>query len=409
MTQLTTAVPSVTITETGLLTPDPADVLAGRLTDFDAALGGGMSKDLTTPQGQIASSDSEIIAESQDKLVCLFNMINPDFSTGRFQDSIGKIYFLERKPGQGTSVLAICSGAVGTLIPKGSIATDTAGYKYISENDATISASGSIEIVFRNTTAGALACGVGELNQIYRAVSGWSSITNSVAGVLGNEVESRAAFETRRRQSVAKNSQNLDLSVLAAVLEVDGVVDAYVTSNRTSATVNTGSTHYPLKPHSIYIGLFGGANEDIANAIYNNKAPGCDMNGNVDFTVEQKEGYSPPYPQYVMTWQEAEPTPVYFKVTIKDSDTLPSDIVTEVQDAVISTFNGEDGINARVRIASSITVGRFYPSIINIDPINVNVLAITVSLDNSTFTTDVTMGIDQLPTIDASNITVELV
>lgn len=68
MTILNTAVPDVTITENGLSVPDIADVLAGRLTDMSTALGGGASQSLSSPQGQIAQSDTEIIAQEYDKL-----------------------------------------------------------------------------------------------------------------------------------------------------------------------------------------------------------------------------------------------------------------------------------------------------------------------------------------------------
>jgi hypothetical protein len=50
---VSTAVPSVTFSATGIAVPDEIDILNGRLTDLDTAMGGGMSKSLTTPQGQI--------------------------------------------------------------------------------------------------------------------------------------------------------------------------------------------------------------------------------------------------------------------------------------------------------------------------------------------------------------------
>jgi hypothetical protein len=45
---VSTAVPSVTFSATGIAVPDEIDILNGRLTDLDTAMGGGMSKSLTT-------------------------------------------------------------------------------------------------------------------------------------------------------------------------------------------------------------------------------------------------------------------------------------------------------------------------------------------------------------------------
>ena len=306
MTTLNTAVPDVTITENGLLVPDVSDILAGRLTDMTTALGGGASQSLSSPQGQIAQSDTEIIAQTDDKLLCLFNQINPDYSTGRFQDGIGRIYFMERISAQGTVVTAQCIGKVNTVIPAGSSAIDTNGYIYQSIDEAVIPASGTIDVQFVNTTTGPISCAAGALNQIYRAVSGWDSITNASPGVVGIDVESRIAFETRRKQSVARNSRNQDASTLSKLLETSGVLDAYVWSNRTAATVNKGTTSFPVLAHSIFICVYGGADEDVSESIFQTYNPGANMNGSTHFTVYDNVNYLPPYPEYDMQWQKVK-------------------------------------------------------------------------------------------------------
>lgn len=408
MTILNTAVPDVTITENGLSVPDIADVLAGRLTDMSTALGGGASQSLSSPQGQIAQSDTEIIAQVYDKLLCLFNQINPDFSTGRFQDGIGRIYFMERIAAQGTVVTATCIGQVGTTIPAGSTAVDTSGYIYQSIDNAVIPSSGSVDVQFVNTTTGPIPCAAGSLNQIYRAVSGWDAVNNINPGVVGVDVESRIAFETRRRQSVARNSRNQDASTLAALLATDGVLDAYVWSNRTAETVNKGTTNFPILAHSVYICVYGGADEDVAESIFNTYNPGANMNGDTTFTVYDNVNYMPPYPSYVMQWQKASPTRVYFKVNIDSSLNPPSDISKQVKGIISTVFNGGyDGIG-KARIGSTINAGKYYSPVISISPDTVGILSLEVSLDGSLYGPAVTMGIDQVPTIQESDITVTL-
>lgn len=407
MTQLSTAVPDVVISENGLSVPEIADVLAGRLTDITAVMGGNSSQSLTSRQGQIAQSDTEIIAQVYDKLAVIMNQINPDYSTGRFQDGIGQIYFMTRIAAAGTVVTATCYGTQGTLLAAGTTAIDTNGYIYATVDSATIPASGSIDIQFTCQTTGPITCATGALNKIYRPVSGWDSIYNSVAGVVGNDVESRIAFETRRKNSVARASRSLDGSVRAAILAVTGVLDAYVTSNRTSSTVNIGATSFPVTAHSYYIGVYGGADADVAEAIFNTYNPGADMVGDATYTISDTT-YPVPYPTYIMQWQKATPTPVYFKINLDASLNPPSDITTQVIAMVETVFNGQyDGIS-KASIGSSITSGKFYAPIISIDSNTVGVNSIQLSLDNVTFTSSVTMGVDQVPTIQDSNITVTL-
>lgn len=408
MTTLTTAVPDVTITENGLLIPDVSDILSGRLTDMSTALGGGASQSLSSPQGQIAQSDTEIIAQVNDKLLCLFNQMNPDFSTGRFQDGIGRIYFQERISAQGTVVTATCIGKVGTTIPAGSTAVDENGYIYQTIDNAVIPAPGSIDVQFVNTTTGPIACGAGALNQIYRSVPGWDAVTNTSPGVVGVDVESRIAFETRRKQSVARNSRNQDASTLAAILATDGVLDAYVWSNRTAATVNKGATNYPVLGHSLFICVYGGADADVAESIFQTYNPGANMNGTTHYTIYDNINYMAPYPEYDMQWLKATPTRVYFKVELDSSLNPPSDITAQVKNMIVTVFNGGyEGIG-KARIGATINAGKYYAPVISISPDSVGILSLEVSLDGSIYGPAVTMGIDQVPTIQESDINVTL-
>jgi len=410
MTTITvsTAVPSVTFSTTGLDVPDEADILAGRLTDLSTAIGGSLSQSLTTPQGQIASTETAIIADKNDQLLAISNQINPDYATGRWQDAIGRIYFMTRIAASGTVVTATCTGLVETVIPAGSIAQDAAGYLYYSLADATIGSSGSVSIEFQNQTTGPIACAIGTLTVIYKSVTGWSGITNPTAGVLGTDIEGRANFEYRRQQSVGANSSNTLGKMIAAILAVPDVVDAYVIDNKTGAAVATGSSSYSIPAHSYYIAVYGGATADIGTAIHNAAAPGVNFTGSSTYTVQDNVNYVYPYPTYTYNWVTPTAISVYVNVQLKSSTLLPSDISLQVQTAVISAFNGSDG-GTRARIGSTIFAGRYYSGIYNIDQENVDILSVTLSRDNTTFSNSISFGIDEIPTLDATNIVVTLV
>lgn len=404
---VTTAVPSVTLSDIGIAVPDEIDILNGRLTDLDTAMGGGMSKSLTTPQGQIAMSDTAIIGDKNDALAWLMNQINPDYASGRMQDAIGRVYFMDRISAQGTVVTATCTGLVGTSIPAGSVAQDEQGYLYSSLSSVTIPASGSIDVQFQNQTSGPIACPSGSLNTIYRAISGWSGVVNDNPGVVGIDVESRLAFETRRKQSVARSGRNTDASTFAALLATDGVLDAYVWSNRADATVISGATGFPVLSHSLYVGVYGGTDEDIAEAIFTTKNPGVNLNGNTTFIIKDKENYSAPYPQYTMQWQRVDPLHVYIKVQIEnDTVNLPSDVTEQIKNVVASVFNGTYEGYTKARIGARISGGTYYAPVISISPEYISILSITISSDGSAFSQSITAGIDQVPTIQLDDIEV---
>jgi hypothetical protein len=402
---MSTNVPAITWTNGAPVLPAESAILAGVQADINAAFGGGVNPGLTTPQGQLAQTETAIIGEKNNEIAYIANQVNPAFASGIWQDAIGYIYFMNRIQASGTVVNATCNGAVGTVIPAGSIAQDTNGYLYISTADATIPSSGNVTVQFQNQTTGPIACAIGALNKIYTAIAGWNTVSNSAAGALGNNVETRAAFELRRQASVAVNAVNSLDSIRASVLAVPNVLQAYVVDNSSNATVNYGATSYPLAAHSICVSVAGGSSSAIAKAIWNKKPPGCGYNGNTTVTVYDTS-YATPVP-YTVTYLTPTSTPAYFTVNIQNNPLLPSNIVQLVQNAVLASFNGQDGGTA-VGINSTTYSGRYYANINAISPA-VNVIEVYLGLSASPSTLLIAFGIDQLPTLSASNIAVVLV
>ena len=402
-----TNVPAIQWVDGAPVLPAESDILAGVWADYASAFGAALNQNLTTPAGQLVQSETAIIGDKNSQIAYIANQFNPQTASGQFQDALGAIYFLNRIAAAGTVVDCVGIGAPGTVIPAGSVAQDANGYRYSSTADVTISASGSAQIQFQNQITGAIACQANSLNKIYTTIAGWDTVNNPTAGALGNDVESRAQFEYRRQNSVAANSINSTQSILASVLAVNGVIDAYVVDNDTGAPVNFGVTNYTLAAHSVCVSVAGGAASDIAKAIWNKKSIGCSYNGNTSVVVSDTS-YNPPYPQYTVTWLTPTTTPVYFAVTLKNISGLPVDIVAQVQSAIIQAFSGADG-GLRARIAQSTYAGRYYAGIASIGN-NVEILSVLMGFSaGAANQTGLTFGIDQLPSIEASNISVTLV
>jgi hypothetical protein len=403
---MATNVPDLQFTTAGLVIPAESDILAGVQADINAAFGGDVNPALETPQGQLASSEAAIIGAKNDAIALLINQVDPATASGRFQDAIARIYYLDREPAAGTVVTVACVGLTGTVIPVGSLVKDNQGYTYASTAAGTIPATGSISLPFVNLQAGPLPVGAGAITGApYQAIPGWESATNAAAGVTGRNAESRADFEYRRKQSVALNAVNSLQSIYANVFAVAGVTDVYVTENVTSAPTSVGSTGYMLAAHSIYVAAVGGTAADIARAIWNKKPPGADYNGNTSAVV-QDTNYSIPYPSYTVKFQTPANVPILFAVQIANNPALPSNIVALVKAAIISAFAGGDG-GARARIGSTIFASRFYAPIAAVDP-NVAILSLLLGKTTATLAS-YTAGIDEAPVVSAANITVSLV
>lgn len=401
-----TAVPAIQFTPNGVVLPTDSAILTGVQSDQQLAFGGNLSLSLSSPQGQLAQSLAAIVSDKNAQIASIVNQVDPANAEGVMQDAVGAIYFMKRIAASGTVVAGTCTGLSGTVIPAGSIAQDTAGNQYTLLSSVTIGSGGTVVGQFQCLTMGPIACPIGTLTTIYKAITGWDSITNATAGVPGVNEESRADFEARRQNSVGVNALNSIQSVLAAVLAVPNVIDAYVTDNSTNATVNTGPTNYPIIGNSIYVAVAGGAAASVAQAIWSKKSLGCAYNGSTTYTYTDESAGITPYPTYTVKWVTPTSTPVYFAVNIVNNANVPANITALVQAAILSAFNGQDG-GSRARIGSTLYAGRYFAGISAIGN-GVELLSIGIGTAPSPSATSLAIGIDQLPTLDVSNITVTL-
>lgn len=400
------SVPKIQFTAAGVVVPSETDILAGVQADINAAFGGGLNPALETPQGQLASSQTAVIGDKNNEVVTIVNQVDPQYSDGRFQDAIGRIYFLTRKPATPTAVTATLNGLAGTVVPAGTLAQDTSGNTYALSGDATIGAGGVVDAEFQNIENGPIPCAAGTLTQVYQAIPGWDAITNAADGTLGSDVESRADFEYRRRNSVALNGKGTPQAIYAEVFALADVLDVYVKDNPSGDTVLTGPTDYPLLPHSVYVAAVGGTDADVAAAIWRKKDVGCDYNGNTSVTVTDESGYNYPQPTYVVKFERPAALPVKFAVQLVNDVSLPSNIDALVKAAIIARFNGTDG-TTRERIGSLILASRYYGAVVSAAS-NVSLISVLIGTDTPTLS-QVSVGIDQKPTLSESDITVTLV
>lgn len=349
-----TAVPPVTFGPTGFLIPSEPAVLAGVQTDNNAAFGGNLNPALDTPQGQLSTSEAAVIGNTNSTFQFFTTQVDPAFATGRMQDAIARIYFLERIPSQPTTLQLACSGLSGVTIPLGALVTDPNSNIYQCTGSGTIPGSGSVTLTFAAQVPGPLV--VPPSVSIYQAVTGWDS-ASIASGIVGQNTETRQAFEARRAASVAQNSVGSLSSIQGAVLSVPGVLDAFTTENPTASPLTVGGV--ALVPNSLYVAVYGGAPASVAGAIWAKKAPGCAYNGNTTVVVtDSNSGYTPPAPTYSVTFEIPPPLAVTFAVNIANNAQIPSNAATLIQNAIISAFGGGDG-GPKARIGSTIYASRF--------------------------------------------------
>ncbi len=405
---------NLTFTQQGPVAPETAEVRAAVARYWQAAFNNTLNPDMATPQGQLITSETAAIQDKNNQLLHLAQQFDPANADGRFQDALAAIYFIERQPARPTVVMCECTGLAGVVIPGADTSTepalvkDAAGHELYCQTTTTIPAGGSVLIPFAAKEAGPVEVEAGSVTTIVTVIHGWDTVTNPEAGATGQNVEGRRAFEQRRYDSVALNSRSMLASVYAEVANIEGVIDVLARQNRGDAPKEEGGII--MGPHSIYISVTGGADADIAAAIYNSVSGGCDYNGNTAVA------YTDPVTGAVETVLFERPAELAFAITVtlRANAATPANIAQLVRENILADFYGEpypynngalhQSAAGRVRIGDTVYASRFYCPALAAGA--TDLLAVTISAGGGAAGNMVTIPYDRFPSLVAAAIDV---
>ena len=384
---MATNVPSPSFSATGFQVASTPAILTGVQADWQAAYSTTynvtLNFDLTTPQGQITSSEAAIIANAQQTFALYTQLVDPAYSFGRMQDAIGRIYLLTRNPAEPTTLQVNCTGGgsgVAITLPNGTspaYIVDNAGNIYALTSAVTLpSGGGTVLGTFACTVPGPVPVPTGQTPiSIYQSIPGWDSVA-LVSGVEGVETESRAAFEARRVDSVAGNSAGAIGSIIGAVAQVPGVIDYYGYNNNTAGTVTIGGV--TIAANAIYICVAGGAPNTVGQTIFSKKGPGAPTTGTTIVTAyDTNPLYAAPIP-YSIAFTIASPLQFLFAATLVAGNTIPSNATALIQNALMAAFS--QGVIS----PASVFTGSITGSVLNVTAVTSGTLAVGQVLADTT-------------------------
>lgn len=405
-----TQVPDIIITEAGPVIPEQVEIIRGRQSDFKSAFGADLDVREETPQGQLITSDSAIINDTNEQILYFMNMFDPNKAQGRWQDALGQIYCLDRHPATPTYVDCLCTGAPGTIIPAGALAQSVDGDLFQAVAGGVIASSGNTNLQFKSVESGPVEAPPNSVTRIYRTIPGWDSITNPTTGTLGRMVETQAEFEQRRRASVALNGHGSVQAIYAAIANVNGVVDLHIEENVTDNPITIKGV--TINGHSILASVAGGADYDVAFAIFTKKSAGCGMDGNTEITVYWQDNLNNQIP-YLVRYER--PATLDFKVQVRIHLTpnTPANAVDLIKQAVVDNFYGllDTCGQPRVRIGERVYAARFYSSVTMAAGGGENIISVIEILIDTVETPQgwrefVDTTIDRLPSLTLDNVSV---
>ena len=268
----------------------------GSLNEIYASDGESINFDSETPDGQATNILAQIATDDRELAQGVYNSFDPDKCSGSVQDSRYALNYLFRKGGtftiqnidvtvNKTVTLSGLDGSYNDLNAASYTVSDNAGNLWYLIDTVTLTA-GTTSLPFRSQNYGESQPVIGTITNQVTKVLGVTSVINSVAPTtLGVQQETDVQFKLRRNRSTAIKGQNNNDALLGQILELDGVSDATTFVNiPTSPDYDSN-----LPDYAVWTIVEGGANSDIANAIYQNST-GLPTYGSVEVGIPAISG-----------------------------------------------------------------------------------------------------------------------
>lgn len=389
-------IPAIQFTEEGLIVPTREEITAGLWDVMRTAFGSDLNADSRTPQGQLVTSLTAIIQDRDNASVELGNNFDPRYAIGQFQEALAAVYFLTRKTATRSIAQLEFIGIAGTLIPQGFIMIDDAGIEWACVNTTPLSAA---MVEFACVTPGPVQAAPRTIRTFKQTIDGIDRAENPDAAAAGSFEESRANFETRRYNSVAANSKNMNSSVRGSVDNLPGVIDVYVDDNFTDNTVTKGSTNYPMIRNSLLVSVVGGDDQAIAEQIVIKGGTGCSFVGNTTVIWKDTSVGSSQPPEYTVKFLRPNHVTVLMRLRVVDPSSISFLSLEAAKTSILNEF--QSGAN-RARIGG-LAVGANF--MIGLDSSVIRPISLEMSTDGVSWSEYKQFGVDQSPTASAANIT----
>lgn len=330
------------------------------------------------------------------------NIYDPAFASGKYLDGLCAFHQITRLPPTPSQVSCIITGAVGTVIPKGSVILNTAGNRFLSDNIVTIPISGQITALFISEDNGLITCGANTVNRILTKITGWDGVNNPTDGTLGSNEETDNALRKRRQISLSLNASGTLKSIISALENNQNIRDYNIRENVTNANIIIDGI--TILPKSIYLCVDTDTQyyPQVAQILYEKKSGGCGMVGNVT------QNYTDPtytWESFTAKFDVANIIQTYISITVVN-DNFTAETIPSIKQAIYNNFYGLDG-SAPVQMGEPFYAGRFYAPVVKLGIYQIT--ALTIGTSPSPTGTSVTTLINEVARLSLDNIVVTVI
>lgn len=272
------------IDATGFHQPDYAAVLEALQAEYRAIYGQDVYLEPDSQDGQWLAVVALSLHETISLAAGVYNSFSPLTALADALSRNVKLNGIRRRVETFSTVDLKIVGQVGTQILNG-VAEDSLTQKWNLPATVTIPLAGEIVVTASAAEKGSVSAIAGSISKIATPTLGWQTVTNLLAAVLGEPVETDAQLRLRQDISTAIPSLSVLEGIVGVVGSLTGVTRLKGYENDEGVVDGDG-----LPAHSIALVVEGGVTQDIGNAMAAKKTPGTRTHGTTAVVATDKYG-----------------------------------------------------------------------------------------------------------------------
>ena len=318
---------------------------------------------------QISAPFMELISELWELSQQIFYSASPKYAEGVPLTATGKYIGIGRKQPYTASGIETFSGDPGTIIEQYYKISTESGVVFKTDQGGIIDSTGHIDLPITADLPGVTGnVQPNTITNIINPIRGLSSITNAEVTSKGQDEETDIDFRNKYASSTAIASGNTLDAIKAKLLNLTGVQDVQIEENDEDTEQNG------IPAHSFECFIYGGANEEIAQAIFDKRPGGIKAFGSIVVDITDTQGKV-----FHIGFSRPTSIPIWFKITKTiDNSVYPNDGDTQMLNAILEYMQS-------IKLGEDIIVYKIISLISNLNLDGLLDIKVELSLDGENY------------------------
>ncbi|WP_233141691.1 baseplate J/gp47 family protein [Aggregatibacter actinomycetemcomitans] len=234
-----------------------------------------------TPDGQMVGLLSQVKMDIEELAENVYRQLDPDVATGAWlEQRVAYAGLMRRAASYSYLRSVVLTGEPLTQLYAGIVVSDPHKVRWVLNANVQLDSNGSARADFRSEELGAFNLAKNTNLTIETVTLGLNAATTLENAEISVEEETDQQLRERFFISRTKNAQNSADAIQSKIAALPDVKQVKVLENNTKQRDKNG-----VEPHSLNVIVDGGADNQIAQVIYENKGAGVGLQGGTETTL----------------------------------------------------------------------------------------------------------------------------